>query len=513
MGIPLLYFINTGVASRTGDPVFTYSPSHILERRATISSLSLGIDDQAIKKRQSKIASMQTPSPESTVAAIVLSSAATLFLLWTISSITPFEKTSKTHSLLQNGSNQDILDSVTTTTTTSSETSSTPEEQSEPMFDFREKQLTQLVLKMATDRAKRWISFQASDCNKMIGQVGGKSVEKRPLLTLEPNVVLKPVNLDHRGIREIAFYEAIETASTRNRRSKNDDTYCQLFGPRRSKPLSIQDKLFSWLDGRSSKLEASFQESSVESETKMLRRLELFTPDYYGVVEYATESSTSEQVGCYGTTYNSHLIMQNLTSHFSKPCVLDLKMGTETYEPDAPQDKKLRERAKYPQQVEFGFRLVGMRIFSPDNALADIDGYIYFSKKFGRSLESRDSVKRALRSFFGDGDLPVIVRANRAEAIKRILTQVKLIKKWFKENDVFTFSASSILLVYEGNTKTDEENEIQPDLATAKMIDFSRVRRKAGGDVGYLHGVRTLIMVLEEILTESFCTDEYTYLQ
>ena len=41
------------------------------------------------------------------------------------------------------------------------------------------------------------------------GQVGGASVHKKPLLTLEPDYVLKPLLEDHRGVREIAFYEAM----------------------------------------------------------------------------------------------------------------------------------------------------------------------------------------------------------------------------------------------------------------------------------------------------------------
>jgi hypothetical protein len=339
------------------------------------------------------------------------------------------------------------------------------------MFIFQNLQLTQIVLKMATDRAKRWTSLQVSDCTKMIGQVGGTSEQKRPILTLGPNVILKPVNLDHRGIREIAFYEAIEVASTKNRRSNDNDMYRQLFGPIHSKPLSIQDRLFSWFNGRSSNLEACRYQFSVESETRMLRRLELFTPQYFGVVEYTLGSSINNNnsnqvdVGNYGTNYNSHIILYNLTSHFSKPCVLDLKMGTETYEPDAPEDKKLRERTKYPQQEEFGFRLVAMRMFNPNNEQADNDGYIYCSKSFGRSLECRDSVKRAFTSFFGGGHVPTIVRANRGEAIKRILTQLKLIKKWFEDNDVFTFSASSILLV------SAWSEDVGPDFGR----DFDRV--------------------------------------
>ncbi|VEU38453.1 unnamed protein product, partial [Pseudo-nitzschia multistriata] len=57
---------------------------------------------------------------------------------------------------------------------------------------------------------------------------------------------------------------------------------------------------------------------------------------------------------------------------------------------------------------------------------------------------------------------------------------------------------------YEGDTEPDDVSGVQPDMAKAKMIDFGRVRRQAGGDPGYSKGVATLVSILEEILRESF---------
>jgi Inositol polyphosphate kinase len=449
---------------------------------------------------------MKSPSRESTLLIAGVSSAAVLLLI-TISS------SSYTRTYWQNSATKQIDASKASVSPTKGPASLG--EQSTPMFEFHNLQLCHIVLKMATDRAKRWMSFQPSECCQMVGQVGGKSVQKRPLLTLEPNFVLKPVNMDHRGIREIAFYEAIEVATATNQRSARD-TYCQLFGPHDLRPKSIKEMLLAWLNGHiiTSIKDQSFIESTVETETKLLRRLELFTPEYFGVVDFALDTSSTDNItGIYGTNNHSHLLLHNLTGHFSKPCVLDLKVGTETYEPDAPNDKQLREQSKYPAQLELGFRMVAMRIYSPSNPKADDTGYIYFPKHYGRSLEGRNDVKQALLTFLGGRNLPTDVQANRAKAIQRILTQLKLIKSWFKDNSIFSFTASSILLIYEGNTETNEEGGIQPDLGTAKMIDFGRVRRNLGGDLGYLKGIRTLILILEEMLAESYWTEEYKYIE
>jgi len=348
----------------------------------------------------------------------------------------------------------------------------------------------------------------------MSGQVGGKSKQKRPILTLEPNFILKPINLDHRGVREVAFYEAIRASAINNR--SGFQTYCSFFGPRDLKSSSsFRNRSFSsWFTGQSYDPESKpcCDIVQMEAETKLLHRLELFTPEYFGMVEHVPDSSSAlEESGEYGINYNSHLLLYNLTRHFSKPCVVDLKMGTETFEPDASEEKKVRERKKYPPQAEFGFRLVAMRIYNPSSGSADKDGYLYFPKKFGRSLETRDQVKRALHTFFGGSNLPKEVQANRSAVIKKILNKLKLFKSWFLDNNVFAFSASSILLLYEGDTISNEEDGVQLDMATAKMIDFGRVRRQPGGDIGYLKGLVTLIALLEEILKESFWTEEYSY--
>jgi hypothetical protein len=46
------------------------------------------------------------------------------------------------------------------------------------------------------------------------------------------------------------------------------------------------------------------------------------------------------------------------------------------------------------------------------------------------------------------------------------------------------------------------------------MIDFGRVwRNSTGADVGYLKGLRTLIKIMEELLRESFWSEEYDYVK
>ena len=76
-------------------------------------------------------------------------------------------------------------------------------------------------------------------------------------------------------------------------------------------------------------------------------------------------------------------------------------MGRKTYEPDASQDKKERQRRKYPQQDTFGFRIVGMKVYDPDHDASDpSSGYRIFEKGFGRQLKRREDISSALQTFF-----------------------------------------------------------------------------------------------------------------
>jgi hypothetical protein len=265
----------------------------------------------------------------------------------------------------------------------------------------------------------------------MTGQVGGVSIDKRPLLTLKPDYVLKPLQADHRGIRELAFYEAIH-AATRNQTANAYATF--LRGKERKKsPVKRFSEVFDTLamalsiflhDPVVMGSEASLREAwkMVKREVDALVRLAKFTPPYYGVV--GQRKVIDPPLGLFGLTEEAHLLLQDVTVNFSKPCAIDLKMGAQSYEPDATVEKRTKEYNKYPQQALFGFRIVGMRYYDPSHPNADENGYVFAGKEMGRSLSKRNEILNALRTFFSAGmekdaaamssDLPIAVSAASA---------------------------------------------------------------------------------------------------
>jgi Inositol polyphosphate kinase len=384
-------------------------------------------------------------------------------------------------------------------------------------IDYQDHTVRERIMETAIRRASKWMSLNEQDAKPMIGQVGGVSAHKRPLLTLKPDYVLKPVQTDHRGIREIAFYEAIRTVLhnpsnhtyatflTGKQRAKNAVMHCGELVDTVALALAIFLK-----DSVVAESEANLKEAwkTVKREVDALNRLAKFTAPYYGVLGQRSVSAASNIP--FGVTEDAHLLLQDLTVNYSQPCVMDLKIGAQSYEPDATEEKRIKEYSKYPEQAQFGFRIVGMRVYDRSNPDVDANGYCFIRKSYGRSLKTRESIKDALRIYLsagiqkkptnGDikqGEEPTVLEERiRTKAISNLLVQLRQLRRWFDENKSLRFYASSLLIVYEGDTLKDR------DVVSIRMIDFGRVRRESGGDQGYIHGLRMLRNFLQDILDE-----------
>ena len=68
--------------------------------------------------------------------------------------------------------------------------------------------------------------------------------------------------------------------------------------------------------------------------------------DYHGVIKLEPDTQAAWGAG------PEYLVLGDKTNAFAKPCVMDVKIGTQTFEPDAPADKQARDLAKYPRQAE-----------------------------------------------------------------------------------------------------------------------------------------------------------------
>lgn len=57
-----------------------------------------------------------------------------------------------------------------------------------------------------------------------------------------------------------------------------------------------------------------------------------------------------------------YLKLEDVTQRFVKPCIMDVKLGQQSYDPFASQEKRDQQIRKYPLMEEIGFLVLGMRV-------------------------------------------------------------------------------------------------------------------------------------------------------
>jgi inositol-polyphosphate multikinase len=320
----------------------------------------------------------------------------------------------------------------------------------------------------------------------MENQVGGFGVKKSPMIAMMPNYILKPmVTKENRGFREVIFYELMQISSLP--RNEWSVKLKRLVYPTRK--VFLLDQLahgIFWRDPIVAKSKQSVQESwrIIKRELEFLRHLIEFTAPYYGMIDATAIHSDIF------LTETRYLVLQDITSTFQRPCILDIKVGTQTFEPDCKIEKKEKEWKKYGiYQQTFGIRIVGMRKYDPLHPDADHIGFRYWNKDFGRSLTTRMDLEYALKTYFLCQD---DISSIRLDVISRIESQVSELQSLFQSNLSFAFYSSSILLVYDGILGRNN--------VAVRMIDFCHVRREPGrGDEGYQFGLQTLSSLLRDL--------------
>ncbi|XP_056889721.1 inositol polyphosphate multikinase isoform X2 [Takifugu flavidus] len=135
---------------------------------------------------------------------------------------------------------------------------------------------------------------------------------------------------------------------------------------------------------------------------------------------------------------NLYLKLEDVTRHFVKPCIMDVKLGQRSYDPYASQEKREQQIRKYPLMEEIGFLVLGMRVYKVCSDTFDI-----YDQHYGRGLV-KDTIKDGLAKFFYNGV------TLRKDAVSASISRVQQILQWFESQQQLTFYASSLLFVYEG---------------------------------------------------------------
>ncbi|CAM9203016.1 unnamed protein product, partial [Phaeothamnion confervicola] len=204
--------------------------------------------------------------------------------------------------------------------------------------------------------------------------------------------------------------------------------------------------------GRGSR-EVSFYELVARGHGTFWRTLREMTPPYLGVVRACQQlsgggGSGGGSGGCGATVGSNFVVLEDMTRGYRAPCVLDVKMGTRTYESDAPMEKARYEFMKYPDQEVTGFRFVGMRGHVWDPSSGRLQPHRR-DKHWGLALPAAEAA-RGFAEFFHDG------RRLRAEVIAALLPRLRALLAWMRDQWAFRFVSTSLLFVWDADAEGND---------------------------------------------------------
>jgi 1D-myo-inositol-tetrakisphosphate 5-kinase/inositol-polyphosphate multikinase len=269
-------------------------------------------------------------------------------------------------------------------------------------------------------------------------------------------------------------------------------------------------------------LELAFYQSLTSDSA--FQALRPFVPKFYGILKLEGQV-TADQSSIQPLETREpkeSLVLENLSHPFSKPNILDIKLGTVLYDESASPEKveRMIATAKNTTSLESGVRLTGFQVYDNTTGKA-----VNTPKSYGKSIkvsELAEGIAKFFPSTSTEGlPIPVLL-----PILREILADVKDIREAYSELEL-RMIGGSLLIIYEGDIEKakegvkkieegdpeedqeDEDDEDDEEKGTGlpfvvKLIDFAHTRHVVGQgpDECVLIGMDTAIRLLEGRIKE-----------
>ncbi|XP_065333720.1 inositol polyphosphate multikinase [Cloeon dipterum] len=218
--------------------------------------------------------------------------------------------------------------------------------------------------------------------------------------------------------------------------------------------------------------EIDFYRRVTSTKDPLLLELKALVPEFYGT-----------EILSWNDSRVNYIVLSNVTHGMAQPCVMDIKIGKQTWDPYATEAKRQREQEKYAViKQHYSFCIPGFQVYD-----ASTSEFKKYGKDFGKNL-TIDGTVEAFKTFFN------LSHESGRATLLHILERLKKIVKWFKSQRHFHFYSSSILIAYDAKELSNFPS------ATVTMIDFAHVYPANGEeDLNYIAGVEKLVELLDSI--------------
>ncbi|XP_010273383.1 PREDICTED: inositol polyphosphate multikinase beta-like [Nelumbo nucifera] len=229
--------------------------------------------------------------------------------------------------------------------------------------------------------------------------------------------------------------------------------------------------------------------TTFSSNTKILDHIRRFFPIFYGT--QLVEASD-------GSGLCPHIVLQDLISNRIHLSIMDIKIGSRTWYPQASEDyfQKCIKKDRETTTVPLGFRISGLQAYESEES-----GFWKPNRKHVLDFTMND-VRSALRKFVSsnpssDAEPDCSYASIVYGGSTGILAQLLELKAWFEDQTVFHFYSCSVLMLYEKQAVLEGRSD-----AEVKLVDFAHVFDGEGViDHNFLGGLCSLIKFISEILT------------